>query len=133
MRTGDGKIQAINLEHRMNDRVVFSVPVNYKIFQLENLEKDVKNETLGLKAAIEDMSLGGIQVVSEKPFSEGAVIELELPIPKDGSARTVAKVVWCREEGVGKDKKFRSGIQFIPVFENDLKRVKDYFEEMGKA
>lgn len=123
----------VSLEHRKNDRVVFSLPVQYKVFELENLEKDVRNNVLGMKAAIEDLSLGGIQVVSKKPFLEGAVLELEVKLPQRGPARTVAKVIWCHEELVEGKKSFRSGIQFIPVFEEDLKRVNEYFKEMGKG
>ena len=123
----------VSLEHRKNNRILFSIPAQYKIFQLENLEKDVLNDELALKAAIEDMSMGGIQVVSEAPFREGDILELELSIPSVGKARTIAKVVWSREESTQGRYVFRSGIQFIPVYEDDLKKVKAYFDNMGET
>src|SRR5579859_8157777 len=123
----------VNLEHRKNNRVIFSIPIQYKVFDLKSLEKDVQDNALGLKAAIEDLSLGGIQVVSGKPFKEGEVLELELNVPKAGPTRTVAKVIWSREEANEGKKEYRTGIQFIPVFEEDLKKVKSYFDEMGKG
>ena len=123
----------VSLEHRKNNRVLFSIPIQYKVFRMEDLEKDVQDDRLGSKAAIEDLSLGGTQVVSDKPFKAGEVLELELNIPKTGPTRSVAKVIWSKEETREGKREFHSGIQFIPVFEEDLKRLKDHFEEMGKA
>ncbi len=121
----------MQLENRRDNRVNLSVPVRYKIFQIENLEKDVKDPTLGLKAEIQDLSLGGLQVVSDKPFQSGSVLELEVDIPKVGLIRTVAKVIWCRPREGSSKGEFNSGIQFIPVYEEDLKKLNDYFKTGG--
>ena len=46
----------MKLEHRKDNRVVLSVPLRYKIFQLENLEKEVRDQVLGLKGELKDLA-----------------------------------------------------------------------------
>jgi len=115
------------MEQRKNDRVILSVAVRYKVFRLENLEKDVRDPSLGLQASLQNLSLGGIQMVSNRPFQKGEILELEMEIPGSGTVRTVAKVVWCKPDPHSKGSEQVSGIQFIPVFEEDLKKVREYF------
>ena len=117
----------MKLEQRKNDRVVLSLEVNYKVFQLKNLEKDVQDSTLDLKGAIQNLSLGGVQVVSDRLFQAGEILEMEMQIPGSGPVRTVAKVAWCKPDPASKSGEFLSGIQFIPVYEEDLRKVRDYF------
>lgn len=116
----------MKLEKRKANRVILSISVQYKVFQLDKLEKDIQDETLGLKAALQNVSMGGLQVVSSAPFRKGDILELQLEIPKTGRVRSVAKVVWCEKEGSGPE--YRSGIQFIPVYEDDLKKLVDFLK-----
>lgn len=116
----------MKLEKRKDNRVILSVTVQYKVFQLDRLEKDVQDETLGLKAALQNVSLGGLQVVSAAPFQKGDILEIQLEIPNGGRVRSVAKVAWCEKDGAGPD--YRSGIQFIPVYEDDLKKLVDFLK-----
>jgi len=118
----------LKLEQRKNNRVILSIPIAYKVFQIDSLEKDVQDSRLGFKAEIQDLSLGGIQVVSEKPLSAGDVLEFEADLPGRGPVRTVAKVIWCRAVPGQKPEEYNSGIQFIPVFESDLRKIQEYFQ-----
>ena len=118
----------LKLEQRKNNRIILSIPIAYKVFRIENLEKDVTDQNLGLRAEIQDMSLGGIQVVSEKRFETGDIIEFEAAIPGVGLVRTVAKVIWCRADESKKTVEYNSGIHFIPVYEDDLKKLTEYFK-----
>jgi hypothetical protein len=118
-------------EKRKNSRVTLSVPIRYKVFQLDNLEKDVREEVLTLRASIQDLSAGGIRVVSEKPFRPGDIIELEMEIPGDRVVRSVAKVAWSEPAPKGKGPEHYAGIQFIPVYEEDLAKLKDYLRSGG--
>ncbi len=118
----------MKLEQRKNNRIVLSVPVRYKVFNLDNLEKDVQDQALGLKAALQDLSLGGIQVVSDQAFRPGAVLELEISIPGEKLVRSVAKVIWCRTASGSKGTAFNSGIQFIPIYEEDLLKLNQYLK-----
>ena len=113
-------------DKRKANRVILSVAVQYKVFQLDQLEKDVRDETLGLNAALQNVSMSGLQVVSTAPFRKGDILEIQLEIPKGGRVKSVAKVVWCEKDGSGQD--FRSGIQFIPVYEDDLKKLVDFLK-----
>ena len=117
-------------DKRKSNRVVLSLPVHYKVFQLEKLEKDVLDNVLGSRAAIQNVSSGGVQVVSSSPFHAGDVLELELEIPGGGRVRSVAKVVWCRKERQSAHD-YRSGIQFIPVYQDDLGKLHDYLKRGG--
>jgi hypothetical protein len=118
----------MRLEKRKANRVVLSVPIQYKVFQLDNLEKSVQDQALNRMAEIQNVSLSGIQVVSPGPFRPGDVMELELEIPGRGSVRSVAKVIWCQPNPAAGPSEYRSGIQFIPVYEEDLHKLQDYLK-----
>jgi hypothetical protein len=117
----------MRLEKRNNNRLVLSVPIHFKVFQLENLEKDVRDKTLGLKGEVQDMTLEGLLVASSSPFKPGDILELKMEIPGAGAVQTLAKVVWCKPEAA----EYRSGVQFIPVREDDLRKLKEYFGSGG--
>jgi hypothetical protein len=119
----------VNLEKRKASRVILSVPVHYKVFQLEQLEKDIQDEVLRWKAEVQDISSVGLQVVAPRPFREGDALEIEVDIPDRGRVRSVAKVVWCQRECLEGD--YRSGIQFIPVYGDDLKKLKEFLKGDG--
>jgi hypothetical protein len=116
----------MRLEKRKDNRLVLSVPIQYKIFNLDRLEMDIRDPSLGMRALLQDLSLGGIQVVSSEAFQSGVVLELELEIPGKGPVRSVAKVVWCNSESFSGGFEYRSGIQFIPVYEEDLIKLEEY-------
>jgi Tfp pilus assembly protein PilZ len=90
------------------------------------LEKDVREDVLALQASLQDLSVGGLRVVSDKSFKMGDILELEIEIPGKGMVRSVAKVIWARTAEGGKGKEFHAGIQFIPVYEDDLAKLKEY-------
>lgn len=117
----------MRLEKRKENRVVLSVPVRYKVYQVEQLEKDIRDQELKSGAEIKNLSIGGLQVVAAQPLPVGGVLELELEVPGKGMVRSVAKVVWSTRD----DKavcEYISGIQFIPVYEEDLQKVQEYLK-----
>ncbi len=116
----------MRLEKRRQNRLLLSIQIQFKVFEIENLEKDIRDPSLNLKAEIQDVSLGGLQVVSENPFEAGDVLELEMEVPGKGRVRSVAKVVWCKKDPEKGVATYRSGIQFIPVYEDDLKKLEEY-------
>ncbi len=118
------------LEKRKENRVLLSLPVRFKTFNLERLPEEVKDDQLDQKAQIQDLSLGGLQVLSAVRLNEGDVLELEMDIPGKKTARSVAKVMWSREVPPGGS--WYCGIHFIPVNDEDLSDVRDFFES-GKG
>jgi len=113
------------LEKRKENRVLLSLPVQFKIYHLECLLDEVKEDHLEHKAQIQDLSVGGLQVLSAIRLNEGDVMELEMEIPGKGNARSVAKVVWSHEVPPGGS--WQCGIHFIPVYEKDLTHLKEFF------
>jgi c-di-GMP-binding flagellar brake protein YcgR len=118
----------MKLEQRQNNRILLSIPVNYKVYQIENLEQDIQDKVLGLKAEIQDLSLGGTQIVSSQAISPGSVLELNLDLADIGKVQTVAKVIWTKPDLENNPGDYRSGIQFVPVYEEDLQKLEDYFK-----
>jgi|GEM_PF-3425561 len=119
------------LEKRSENRVLLSLPVQFKVFNLERLPDEVKDDRLDQKAEIQDLSLGGLQILSAVKLKEGDVLELEMAIPNKGAARSVAQVVWCKEVPPGGS--WYCGIHFIPVYEEDLANLKEFFRMEGGA
>ena len=119
------------LEKRKEDRVLLSLPVRFKVFDLERLPEEIKDDRLDQSALIQDLSLGGLQVLSAVQLKEGDVVELEMEIPHKGLVRSVAQVVWCREVAPGGS--WYCGIRFIPVYPEDLAVLNQFFGIRGKA
>ena len=113
------------LEKRKENRVLLSLPVQFKVYNLERLSDEVKEDRLDHQAQIQDLSVGGLQVLSAVRLNEGDVMELEMEIPGKGIARSVAKVVWSREVPPGGS--WQCGIHFIPVYDEDLASLKEFF------
>jgi hypothetical protein len=122
----------MKLEKRVKNRVIVSIAVRYKVFQLDNLEKDVRDKALGIKAKISDMSRNGIQVVSSDRLKAGDILEMAMRVPGKGQTRTMAKGVWSRPATQGGKRAFRSGIRFIPIRENDVRKVEEYLKAVEK-
>jgi hypothetical protein len=116
----------MKIERRKDERVSLSLPVRFKVFDLARLEKDVRDQALKVPAEAQDLSLGGIQVVSEEPLREGDVLELEFEVPGSGRVRTVAQMAWVRE---GAEGRYSGGVRFIPVYEEDLEKIRVYFQK----
>ncbi|HVZ82004.1 MAG TPA: PilZ domain-containing protein [bacterium] len=117
----------MDLEKRREDRVLLSLPVRFKVFDLQRLEKDVQDPSLGSEAELNNLSSSGLQIASTQPFQRGDVLELELDLPETGRIRSVAKVVWCRKDGAGNG--FHCGIQLIPVYPEDLDKLHDFLKK----
>lgn len=117
----------MRLEKRKSARNTFSLPIRFKIFQLDRLESDIRDKSLNHQGDVQDLSLGGVQVVSPSVLKAGDLLELELEVPGKGALRTVARIAWSRLDDASKEGEYRSGIEFLPVYEEDLEKLKDYF------
>ena|SRR5581483_20386 len=116
----------MDLEKRREDRILLSLPVHFKIFDLKKLENDVQDPSLGSRAELKNLSADGLQVASGEQFEKGDILELEVKLPNGGHLRSVAKVIWCRKDE--SDEGFHSGIQLIPVYEEDLKKLHEFLK-----
>ena len=120
----------MDLEKRREDRILLSLPVQFKLFDLQKLETDIRDASLRSRAELKNLSAGGLQVSSQEPFQKGDVLELHVDLPNGGFVRSVAKVAWCRKDEGGSG--YHSGIQLIPVYEEDLKKLREYLEKASK-
>jgi hypothetical protein len=116
----------MDLEKRREDRILLSLPVQFKVFDLQKLESDVQDPSLGYQAELKNLSADGLQVSSHEQFEKGDILELEVKLPNGGHLRSVAKVVWSRKDEKGSG--FHSGIQLIPVYEEDLKKLHEFLK-----
>lgn len=114
-------------EKRKHDRETLSLPVHFRVFDTENLEHEIGIDTLDRLGILQDFSVGGMQVATGHPVKNGQILELELDVPGYGNARTLAKVAWVRPGSGPPQNDWRCGIQFIPVYEDDLSKVREYF------
>ncbi len=114
-------------ENRKFDRESLYLPVHFKVFDTTRLEQEVGDGTLDRVGILQDLSVGGMQVVTGHPVKSGQILELELEVPGHGKTRTLAKVAWARPGSGPPKNDWRCGIQFIPVYEEDLTKVREYF------
>lgn len=119
-------------DNRKHRRVSLALPVRYKRFNPASLEADVADDGLPQVASLQNLSAGGVQLVSSEPLGPGDVLELSFELPEHGATRTVAKIVWAREEAEGGRVEYLSGVRFIPVYPEDLARVREYFGLSGE-
>lgn len=112
-------------EKRRFTRVELSLPVRYKVYHPDRLEIEVADAALPKAAQLQNLSAGGLRLVTGEQLENGQVLELFFELPKHGATRTVAKIVWC--ESLPEEKGFAAGIQFIPVYPEDLRNVRSYF------
>lgn len=117
-------------EKRREDRILLSLPVQFKKFDLQKLETDIQDTSLGSRAELRNLSSGGLQIYSPQTLQKGDVLELHVDLPDGGALRSVAKVVWCRRDDSLKG--FQSGIQLIPVYEEDLKKLHEYLKKVAE-
>ena len=114
-------------ENRRHDRESLSLPVHFRIYDTDNLEHEMGETTLDRLGILQDLSAGGMQLSTGNPVKDGQILELELEVPGHGRARTLAKVAWARA-GTGPPRHdWLCGIQFIPVYQEDLVKVREYF------
>ena len=114
-------------EKRRFDRQELSLPVHYKVFDTQNLEQDIGDSRLDRLGILQDLSVGGMQIATGTPVKKGQILELELDVPGHGRTRTLARVAWSRPGTGPPQNDWRCGIQFIPVYQEDLEKIREYF------
>lgn len=114
-------------EKRRHDRENLSLPVHYKVYDTDRLEGDLDDPTLDRLGILQDLSVGGMQLLTGYPVREKQILELELEVPGHGRVRTLAKVAWARPGSGPPRGDWRCGIQFIPVYQDDIDKIREYF------
>ncbi|MFH0771585.1 MAG: PilZ domain-containing protein [Candidatus Omnitrophota bacterium] len=89
---------------------------------------------LVLESMTENISMGGICVILEKPLLKGAYVVLEIHLPDDlPFVECEGRVAWSVKRDEYSRKKlfqFNTGIEFIEISDQDRTRVRHIIDEM---
>jgi hypothetical protein len=77
-------------------------------------------------ATVDNMSLGGVLLLTEERIAEGTRIVINLPIAEDMTMRVAASLV--RTTNVGE-----VGVAFVSLSEDELDRLADFVEHRAGA
>lgn len=81
----------------------------------------------------EDMSVGGLKIGADQPFTLGKKIFVELHLPEiPVSVGALALVVWVKNEK-NDEGKYTAGLRFESINQEDLERIKRYLIIQKKA
>ena len=101
-------------------------------------------ETFGMSKAIgQNINVTGLMFQTENAVPVGDVLYIEIYIPSDAYGYTIfsipiqAKVVWVnRKENKTKEPggdKYRIGVEFMEIENEDRSRIMEYVEKQGKV
>lgn len=114
------------VDDKNKDNVIKSI--DYKDTTLDNLKNTLKNPVLN--AITEDISKGGLAIITEKPLSIGqnVIIDLYLPrLSKPIKLLTEVKNVNDYVKGAGT---YRAGLKIISISKSDLQRIENHILEI---
>ncbi len=138
------------LEQRKHERIVATMQIKYYIVEKEYAEKlaresaykDTRVEHLRdlpmprtmLSGVTENISVGGLALVTEQPIALGTCVVVDLTIPNlPLPLRALAEVVRSESDsGQVVDKtirSYRSGLKIVAINKDDMKRIENYIIE----
>ncbi len=83
----------------------------------------------GREAAIVDISITGLGVISTMPFSQGAMLRIQMDGAKFNMDKPInirGEVRYCKPQ---REKEYRLGIKFVEVEDRDLNKIKEYINK----
>ncbi len=114
----------VNFERRRYPRFSIDLPIEY--YRLPSSEKR--------QARVSNISEGGIMIYVPEKLQIGQQLRVKiffLAEPNLNAMEVIGEVVWidlCLEEG----KEYRSGLKFIEVSADDLRRLKNFLHDLAK-
>lgn len=114
----------VNFERRRYPRFSIDLPIEY--YRLPSSEKR--------QARVSNISEGGIMIYVPEKLEIGQQLRVKiffLAEPNLTAMKVIGEVVWidlCLEEG----NEYRSGLKFIEVSADDLKRLKNFLHDLAK-
>lgn len=115
----------IFIERRRHKRIDKKFKVNYKLISLPNEVQNIKAEAYKREAESANISVGGIQLISNYELQMEQIIRVEFVL--EGKAEpviTFAEVRWCAKDI--NSNKYRTGIEFLVLKEED----KDFISKL---
>jgi c-di-GMP-binding flagellar brake protein YcgR len=138
------------IEHRQFERIITTLQIKYYIVEKDYADKlkeddayrDTTLETLKsmdrpntpLQGVTENISSGGLALVSESPIALGTHVVCDITMPNlPRPMRALAEVVRTdSKEGRVVDKTmstYRAGLKILAINKDDLKRIENYIIE----
>ena len=110
------------IEKRAFPRYTGILDIKYRLIEDEiEIKSVLERRNQKLDTSTQDISLGGMYLTSKERLNSRSILSVEITLPKDASHVSVfAEVVWTNATG--------AGLRFITIREEDLQRLKAYFE-----
>ncbi|MCE5301288.1 MAG: PilZ domain-containing protein [Spirochaetia bacterium] len=116
----EGQIQ---IEKRKHKRVEKRLSVSFKVVSMPAEVARIKQAVDKNSGDTVNISLGGVQLISEAGLVPEQIIRLELYTDKSGSVVTFAETRWSNKEE--KTGKYRTGIEFLVLKDEDKKVIEE--------
>ncbi len=146
----DSTVSRGSIEQRQFERLVAAMPIRfyvmdeesarkmeneaaYKETRLETLKQNPQPHTV-LSGVTENISMGGLCLVSEQPLKPGTFVVVDMyppSLPKP--LRALSQVVRSENGGASVDRtapSFRSGLKIIAINRNDMKEIENYLLQL---
>ncbi len=81
------------------------------------------SSVFGQDSMVENISLGGIRIQSQKSYSLGKTLQIQLSLEDTNWAKTKVRVVWVNEKNQEQSNRFDIGCEFVDLpfdMQNDL-------------
>ena len=104
-------LEETGIERRKYKRVVLNVPVEYEIFRALSQALVIKDRSVKFTAVSENISAGGIQIISEIDMQPEQILKLKIFHGKTSRINAHAIVRWTAfDSRLGK---YRIGLEFF--------------------
>jgi hypothetical protein len=137
------------VEKRRHERIVATVKISYRIIApqdaKEMLSQDSYRSTTadqlpGLsqvsplyEAVTQDVSVGGLSVLSEQPILQGTVVEVGLTLPNYKTVlKFLAEIVHVESVTEMGSSLQRSGVRTLAINKGDVTRMEEYLIEKAR-
>jgi c-di-GMP-binding flagellar brake protein YcgR len=77
----------------------------------------------------ENISGGGIKLVTAEGFTPGTILQLKMELPdpfQKITIETTGKVIWSKEKKIGEHIRYEMGIAYLDIPESERKKVINY-------
>ncbi len=114
------------IDDKDKDTIIKST--DYKDTTLDNLKTSLKNPIID--AITEDISKGGLAIITEKPLLNGQHIIIDLYLPKLSKPIKLLTEVRHIDNYIKGSGSFRAGLKILSISKSDLQRIESYILEI---
>lgn len=136
-----------HIEKRAFERVDLRIAVNYKVIQEAEMERLISTKayqdiSLGqaqnqkikdvMTVVTENISVGGLMIVGNEPFTIGSSIQMEMQLPQTPlPLKCLAVIVRSSESPV--NGKYSAGVRFLGINKDDTAKIQRYIVLLKRA